>query len=62
MRLVLYSQAQAREYTKKHEPVKIIIFYKYTMNSDILLFDLNMPNIGHSWVGKDQVASTYVNI
>ena len=60
--LDLLSSTNSRIYDKdKCKQVKVIILYKYAMNSNTFLFDPTEPEIGHSRVGQDQVVSTYVH-
>ena len=42
--------------------MKVILFYKYVMESNTLLFDPTVPEIDHSQVGHAQVTSTYVQV
>ena len=49
-------------YKEKYEQMKVILFYKYVMESNTLLFDPTVPEIDHSQVGHAQVTSTYVQV
>ena len=63
MRLVLYYQAPSSQLYDKDtsEQAKVIIFNKYMMEYNTLLFEPSKPKISHSRVGQAQVMSTYVH-
>ena len=57
----LFSITKSWIYDKeKREQVKVIISYKSAMDLNTFLFDTTGSKIGHSWVGQDQVVSTYL--
>ena len=56
----LFSSTKLQIYDKeKCERVKVIIFYKSAMDSNIILLDLSKPKTGHSWMVQAQVLSIY---
>ena len=61
MRLVIYSQEPSRESTINRN-TKVIILYKYVIDSNVFLFEPTEPKIGHSPVIQAQVVSTYVQV
>ena len=59
----LFSITKSQIYNKdKHDPVKLFLLYKSTMESNTFLFDTNVPKIGNIQVVYAQVAYTYVQL
>ena len=59
----LFLSTKSKIYDKeKRKQVKVIIFYKSTIEYNKYTFDPTKPKIGHSRVGQDQVAYMYVQV
>ena len=57
----LLSSTKLRIYDKeKRKQGKVIISYKFVMDSNTFLFEPTKPKIGHSWVRQAQVGYTYI--
>ena len=57
----MFSSTKSKIYDKeKHKQLRVIISYKYVMDSNTLLFEPSGSKIGNSSVRKVQVASMYV--